>query len=174
MFTLRYCWRWFGRLVFNDQLTPLPVYKAPVCAVHSTLTSVQRIAKVKHVHCVLNYIFCCAPDHLLQHCRPVPRNPAVSPNSSCNGGLQYGEQHKELFYFHSSVHHKSILINVQRDATICSLYFIFLQDHSTCFRFRPHPSSGVHKTAVPLVQVVDDWPRWSEVAARPYDLYQWL
>jgi len=52
------------------------------------------------------------------------------------------------FHVHGSMHHKSILINVQRDATICSLYFILLQDHSTCFRSRPYPSSGVHKTVV--------------------------
>ena len=41
-----------------------------------------------------------------------------------------------------------VLINVQRDATISSLYFILLQCHSTCFGCRPHPSSGVHKTVV--------------------------
>jgi hypothetical protein len=46
------------------------------------------------------------------------------------------------------VHHKSILLNVQRDATICNLYFILLQDHSTCFGFCPHQSSGVYKTVV--------------------------
>jgi len=39
-------------------------------------------------------------------------------------------------------------MNVQRDATICSLYFILLQDHSTCFGCRPHPSSGVRKTVI--------------------------
>ena len=50
------------------------------------------------------------------------------------------------FCVHGSVHHKSILIYVQRDATICSIYFILLQNHSTCFGCRPHPSSGVHKT----------------------------
>ena len=27
-----------------------------------------------------------------------------------------------------------------------AVYFIILQDHSTCFGCRPHPSSGVHKT----------------------------
>jgi len=43
--------------VFNDQVTPLPVYEASVCAIHCKLTSVQRIAKMKHVHCVLNYVF---------------------------------------------------------------------------------------------------------------------
>jgi len=26
--------------------------------------------------------------------------------------------------------------------------YILLQCHSTCFGFRPHPSSGVHKTVV--------------------------
>ena len=46
------------------------------------------------------------------------------------------------------MHRKSVLINVQRDATICSLYFILLQDHSKCFGCRPHASSGVHKTVV--------------------------
>ena len=54
----------------------------------------------------------------------------------------------DCFYVHGSVHHKSIVINVQRGATMCSLYFILLQDHSTYFGCRPHPSSGVHKTAV--------------------------
>ena len=43
---------------------------------------------------------------------------------------------------------KHTLINVQRDATICSLYFILLQCHSTCFGCLSHPSSGVHKTVV--------------------------
>jgi len=43
------------------------------------------------------------------------------------------------------VHHWSILIIVQRDATQSSL-FIILQVHSTCFGCQPHPSSGVHKT----------------------------
>ena len=81
----------------------------------------------------------------------------------------------------------SILINVQRDATICSLYFILMQNHSTCFGCRPHPSSGVHKTVVTstgtshmFVQLPHSnvakliLPRWSELAARTYDLYQWL
>ena len=40
------------------------------------------------------------------------------------------------------------IMNVQRDATISSLYFILLQDHSTCFGCLSHPSSGVHKTVV--------------------------
>jgi len=55
-------------------------------------------------------------------------------------------EHGKEFCVHGSVHHKSILINVQQDATICSLYFILLQNHSTCFGCHPHPSSGVHKT----------------------------
>ena len=81
---------------------------------------------------------------------------------------------------------KYILINVQWDATICSLYFILLQYHTTCFGWRPHPSSGVIKTVItaigtshiiyeatsPLTWPI--WPRWSEVAARSYDLYRWL
>ena len=53
-----------------------------------------------------------------------------------------------FIYIHGSVHHKSILINVQRDATVCSLYSILLQDHTTCSGCRPHPSSGVHNTVV--------------------------
>ena len=54
----------------------------------------------------------------------------------------------ELLYIHGSMHRKSILINVQRDATIGSLYFILLQYHPTRFACRPHPSSGIHKTVV--------------------------
>ena len=49
------------------------------------------------------------------------------------------------FYVYGSVHRRSILIIVQRDATQSSL-FIILQVHSTCFGCQPHPSSGVHKT----------------------------
>jgi len=56
--------------------------------------------------------------------------------------------HVETFYVHDSVDHKSISINVQRDATICSLYFMSLQDHSTCFGRRPHSSSGVYTIVV--------------------------
>jgi hypothetical protein len=40
------------------------------------------------------------------------------------------------------------IINVQRDATISSLYFILLQYPSICFRCLLHPSSGVRKTVV--------------------------
>ena len=43
------------------------------------------------------------------------------------------------------MHHWSILITVQRDATQSSL-FIILQVHSTCFGYQPHLSSWVHKT----------------------------
>jgi len=39
----------------------------------------------------------------------------------------------------------TVLITVQRDATQSSL-FIILQVRSTCFRFQPNPSSGIHKT----------------------------
>ena len=39
-------------------------------------------------------------------------------------------------------------MKVQRDATISSLYFILLQDHSTFFGCLSHPSSGVHETVV--------------------------
>ena len=76
-----------------------------------------------------------------------------------------------FFYVHGSVHHKSILINVQGDATICSLYFIILQYHSTCFGCRPHPSSGVHKNVATgtgtshMIVQLPHWPRWNEVAA---------
>ena len=41
--------------------------------------------------------------------------------------------------------------------------FILLQDHSTCFGCCPHPSSGVHKTAV--WTAFQTWPRWKKVAA---------
>ena len=50
-----------------------------------------------------------------------------------------------FFNVHDSLHHKSILIIVQQDATVCSL-FILLQDHSTCFGCLRHPSSGVRET----------------------------
>ena len=63
--------------------------------------------------------------------------------------------------------------------------FIVLHYHSTCFGCRPHPSSGVYKTVVTVTGTshmivhlphsnVANWSRWSEVAARSYDLYQWL
>ena len=51
-----------------------------------------------------------------------------------------------MFYVHGSVHHKSILINVQRDEI--NAVYILLQYHSTCFGCSPHQSSGVHKTVV--------------------------
>jgi len=44
------------------------------------------------------------------------------------------------------------IINVQRDARIRSLYFILLQDHSTCFGCLSHPSSGVHETCRVILQ----------------------
>jgi len=40
-----------------------------------------------------------------------------------------------------------LYVTNQRDAVLSSL-FIVLQNHSTCFKFPLHPSSGVHKTAV--------------------------
>jgi hypothetical protein len=40
-----------------------------------------------------------------------------------------------------------IFVSFQRDATVISLYFISLQDLSTCFGRSLHPSSGVLKTA---------------------------
>ena len=49
------------------------------------------------------------------------------------------------FWVYGSVHRWSISIIVQRDATQSSL-FIILQVHSICFRCKPHPSLGVHKT----------------------------
>jgi hypothetical protein len=80
------------------------------------------------------------------------------------------------FYVYGSVHRRSILIIVQRDATQSSL-FIILQVHSTCFGCQPHPSSGVHKTATTAsgtghifcaatsLQRGQARPRWREVAA---------
>jgi hypothetical protein len=38
-------------------------------------------------------------------------------------------------------------MSFQRDAAVSSLYFIPLQDLSTCFRCSLHPSSGLLKTA---------------------------
>jgi len=65
-----------------------------------------------------------------------------------------------------------ILIIVQQNATQSSLC-IFLQVHSTYFRFQPHPSSGVHKTvttasgiAATSLQRGQAWPRWREVGAQ--------
>ena len=43
---------------------------------------------------------------------------------------------------------KTYIVNVQRDATISSLYFILLHDHSTCFGCLSHSSSGVRETVV--------------------------
>ena len=64
--------------------------------------------------------------------RALTQNFALQPIKTC--------------YVHVSVNHKSILINVQRDAT--NAVYILLQDHSTCFGCRSHPSSRVHKTVV--------------------------
>ena len=50
------------------------------------------------------------------------------------------------FYVHVSVHHKSVLINVQKGAS--NAVYILLQYHSTCFGCHPHPSSAVNKTVV--------------------------
>jgi hypothetical protein len=47
-------------------------------------------------------------------------------------------------------------MNVQRDATISSLYFTLLQDHSTCFGCLSHPSSGVHETVVTVTGTSHD------------------
>jgi len=78
-----------------------------------------------------------------------------------------------LFYVYGSVHRRSILIIVQRNATQTNL-FIILQVHSTFFGCQPHPSSGIHKTvtiASGSVQLPPSsvaklaWPRWREVAA---------
>jgi hypothetical protein len=43
--------------------------------------------------------------------------------------------------------HHVIFVSFQRDAAVSSLYFISLQDLSTCFGCSLHPSSGVLKTA---------------------------
>jgi len=80
------------------------------------------------------------------------------------------------FYAYGSVHHWSVLIIVQQDATQSSL-FIILHVHPTCFGCQPHPSSGVHKT-VTTSSVTDHifraatslaklaWPRWREAAVQ--------
>jgi len=73
---------------------------------------------------------------------------AVSILFYCNITLHVSGAVRTLHQEYIKLHRKSILINVKRDATICSLYFILLQYHSTCFGCRPHPSSGVHKAVV--------------------------
>jgi len=55
------------------------------------------------------------------------------------------EHLNDEFYVYVSMHRRSILIIVQRDATQSSL-FIILQVYSTCFGCQKHPSAGVHKT----------------------------
>ena len=86
--------------------------------------------------------------------------------------------HVPFFYVYGSVHHWSISITVQQDATQNSL-FIILQVHCTCFRCQPHPSSGAHKTvttasgtghifcAATSLQRGQAWPHWREVVAVP-------
>ena len=62
--------------------------------------------------------------------------------------------------------------NEMQQYAVC---FILLQNHSTCFGCRPHPSSGVHQTVTAAsgtshmsVQLASTWPcpRWSEVVAQ--------
>jgi len=50
-----------------------------------------------------------------------------------------------FFYDRDFVHHNSIVIKIQPDATVCSLIH-FTANHCTCFVCPPHPSSGVLKT----------------------------
>ena len=49
------------------------------------------------------------------------------------------------FQAHGSVHHNSILIKIQLDATVCSLIY-FTAKSLYMFRVSQHPSSGVRKT----------------------------
>ena len=65
----------------------------------------------------------------------------IGPQAS-NKYFSVGSYYKGIWFWLSYF----ILINVQRDVTICSIYFILLQNNSTCFGCRPHPSSGVRKT----------------------------
>jgi len=48
------------------------------------------------------------------------------------------------FYIHGSVHHNSILIRSNKMQQQAGVYLLW--DHSTCFGYPSHPSSGVHKT----------------------------
>ena len=57
-------------------------------------------------------------------------------------GVKY--LHGGEFYIHGSVHSNSILIRSNKMQQCAGIYL--LQNHSTCFGFPPHPSSGVHKT----------------------------
>ena len=49
-----------------------------------------------------------------------------------------------FFLTHGSVHHDSMLIKVQLDATVCR--HLFTATSLYMFRASPHPSSGVLKT----------------------------
>jgi len=56
------------------------------------------------------------------------------------------DSHKQahmVFYSHGSVHHNSVLIKIQPDATVCR--YLFTAKSLYMFRVSPHPSSGVLK-----------------------------
>ena len=69
----------------------------------------------------------------------------------CNTGLtgsypstgQYASQISPVLNVHGSVHRKNILIYIQQDATLHSLFY--LENCSTCFGCYLHPSSEAYK-----------------------------
>jgi hypothetical protein len=107
--------------------------------------------------------------------------PFTSVSSKSPLSLRVSHQNATWTFFYAcgSVRQWSILIPVQRDATQSSL-FIIMQIHSTCLRYQPHLSSGVHKTvtnvsdnghifcATTSIQCGQVWPHWREVAAIDY------
>ena len=88
------------------------------------------------------------------------------------------QQYADIYLLQSSVHHNSMLIKIQPDATVCSLVY-FTAKSLYMFRVSPHPSSGVLKTVTATsgtghnigaatrtsLQRGPIWPRWREVAA---------
>jgi hypothetical protein len=68
---------------------------------------------------------------------PYPERGSYTDGASRGNKVIKGDRVKYIY-----------IINIQRDATISSLYFILLQYPSTCFGCLLHPSSGVHETVV--------------------------
>ena len=79
------------------------------------------------------------------------------------------------FYIYGSVHRKSILVRSNKMQQYVGIYL--LQNYSTYFGCRSHPSSGVHKTVTAASGIGhsicattflqrDLWPRWRKVVAQ--------
>ena len=65
------------------------------------------------------------------------------------------------FYVHGSVHHESLSITVQQDATIYSFYYISA-GCCTCFGWYTHPSSGAHSNCNYII-----WHCLNRICYRP-------